>query len=144
MKVIAENPNAAHDVVVRLRVFLRQELPNEVMDEALAILLSNTRRRFLAQTSPEGDKWPESWAARGREKSGRGGGTLFDTGRLFHSIQALNHKNGMGEIYTDVPYGQKHQDGTDGMVMRRFLGMGPESRLIEMLIQRRLQEAANG
>lgn len=130
--------------VRRLTTFLHEELPSPIMDEALAIMLRYTRQRFLNTTAPDGTKWERSGAAIKREEVGRGGDTLFDTGRLFHSIQVLNNQNGTGEIYTDVPYAAKHQNGEPPMPKREFIGIGPEEAIITAIITRRLQEISNG
>lgn len=96
----------------------------EILDEAEAILLNRTRGRFLAEVDPDGVAWRPSYA--GMRRRARGGtGTLFDTGRLFHSIQAYRVGANERDIGTDVPYGRKHQLGI-GVVQRRFLGISQE------------------
>lgn len=92
-----------------------------IADDAAAIILGRIRRRFLNETSPEGQKWKKSFAARQRQRTGRGGGTLFDTGRLFNSIQAAKRGRGIRGIQTDVGYGIDHHLGRNGQLQRRFL-----------------------
>lgn len=100
----------------------------EIFGEPLLIQLSITRARFLAQTAPDGSIWLESAAAKRRRATGRGGGTLFDTGRLFHSLQAtidrVTQDSIEGSVGTDVPYSKKHQEGVPNtpIVKREFLG----------------------
>ena len=98
----------------------------QALDDAAALLLDHIRKRFLAQTAPDGTKWPESLAAKKRREQGRDGGTLYDTGRLFHSIQAVKVGQFSRSIETDVPYAPKHQLGLDGMVRRVFIGANQE------------------
>lgn len=118
--------------------------PERVLDEAGAILLNRIRTRFLAETDPFGRKWIPSQAALERKRKGRGGGTLFDSGTLFHSIQLVNRGPFERSIMTDVPYARKHQEG-DGVLQRVFLGFSNEdAEVVEKLLKLRYQEAANG
>jgi len=113
-----------------------------LLDEAGAVLLQRIRSRFLAQVDPDGVPWPVSRAAMRRASSGRGGGTLYDTGRLFHSIQL--HKTGQDSrsIATDVPYAPEHNLGQKGQVTRVFLGFGEEDRdVVNRIVIRRITEA---
>lgn len=113
----------------------------EILDEAEALLLNRIRTRFLAETDPEGSKWVESHAAKKRRASG-GTGTLFDTGTLFHSLQA--YATGVDEraIGTDTPYAAYLQFGTNSMPPREFLGFGAEDlTLVERLVMVRIEEA---
>ena len=115
--------------------------PTEILDEAEALLLNRIRTRFLAETDPDGNKWPESKAAKKRRASG-GTGTLFDTGTLFRSLQA--YAKGLDEraIGTDVPYAPFLQFGTDKLPARVFLGIGEEDlMLVERLVLLRIEEA---
>lgn len=115
--------------------------PTEILDEAEALLLNRIRTRFLAETDPDGNKWPESKAAKKRRAAG-GTGTLFDTGTLFHSLQA--YAKGLDEraIGTDVPYAPFLQAGTDKMPSRVFLGFSAEDMtLVERLVMLRIEEA---
>lgn len=144
IKIDEPQENVIEAGIRRLQVFMQEDVPSSVMDEALAILLSYTRKRFLNETAPDGSKWQRSFAAIKREETGRGGGTLFDTGRLFHSIQILNMKNNTGQIYTDVPYARKHQDGEPPMPARQFIGIGEEFEVISAMIRDRMEKASNG
>src|SRR6266566_9423667 len=85
--------------------------PDRVAEEAGAVLLNRIRTRFLHQQDPDGATWPPSHAAIHRAEIGKDGGTLYDTGNLFRSIQL--YKEGTGEIGigTDIPYGIIHQEG---------------------------------
>lgn len=92
-----------------------------VADDAAAVILSRIRKRFLNQTSPEGEKWPVSQSALRRKSKGIGGGTLYKSGDLFRSIQAVKRGKGLRGIQTDVPYALQHHNGENGQVKRRFL-----------------------
>lgn len=106
----------------RLIVAANKQLdPDVIADDAAAIILSRIRKRFLNQISPEGEKWVMSFAALDRKRSGRGGGTLYDSGDLFRSIQAVKRGKGVRGIQTDKPYALKHHNGEDGNLVRRFL-----------------------
>lgn len=94
----------------------------EITDAVGATVLDRIRKRFLAQTDPDGKAWIPSFAAIRRQDEGRGGGTLFDTGALFHSIQFARKSSTVGEISTDVPYARKHQFG-EGVIQREFMGV---------------------
>ena len=94
-------------------------------EEALALLLNRTRQRFLDQVAPDGTHWEPSYAAFLRSFNGRGGGTLFDTGTLFHSIQLYSISPTEGAIGTDVAYAKYHQFG-EGDMHREFLGFSEE------------------
>lgn len=115
-----------------------------ILDEAAASLLARTRQRFLAQTDPDGIPWTPSIAALLRAKRGRGGGTLFDTGRLFHSIQLYATGENSREIGSDVPYGVHHQFGTDHMVKREFLGISEDDTdVMVAIVSKRILEVLN-
>jgi phage gpG-like protein len=99
---------------------------DRVVDAAAAAQLNRIRVRFLNQEDTEGQKWPESAAARRRAASGRGGGTLFDTGNLFHSIGIKREGAGVRSIGTNVSYAEKHQEGQEGLPKREFIGISTE------------------
>lgn len=105
-----------------------------ILDEITAALLARTRVRFLQQVDPDGVPWVPSFASIRRARAGRGGGTLFDTGRLFHSIQAFMIDENTRSIGTDVEYAPKHQFGLDGMLKRVFLGFGQDDYTIAQKI----------
>lgn len=94
----------------------------EGVTEGIAVILGRIRRRFLQTKSPDGTYWEPSYAAFYRSMMGRDGDTLFDTGTLFHSIQAYAVNPYTGAIGTDVPYARIHNEGLGGMPRREFLG----------------------
>lgn len=113
--------------------------PESIADEAQALILNRIRTRFLAEEGPDG-KWKQSKAAMKRRAKG-GTGTLFDTGTLFHSIQASAEGDGVRRFMTDVPYGKYHQYGS-GDMRRVFLYFADEDvSLVEKLVQKRIKEA---
>ena len=94
-----------------------------ILDKVGAALLARNRDRFLKAVNPNNQAWKVSLAAIERAQKGRGGLTLYDTGRLFHSIQLYADSDRSRAIGTDVPYGKFHQYGKLG---RQFLGIGDE------------------
>lgn len=110
----------------------------DILDEASAVLLGRIRQRFLDETDPDGVAWIPSRASRLRA----GGGTLFDTGRLFHSIQLFSEGENSRAIGTNVPYAPRHQFGGGNLPQRQFLGFSDEdATVVEKLIIKRVQEA---
>lgn len=116
----------------------------KILDEGAAVIYNRMRSRFLIQTDPMGEKWPVSQAALRRARSGRGGGTLFDTGKLFRSIQLYAESSTTRAIGTNVtspsgfPYAEKHQFGI-GFPVRQFLGFGEDDLdVMKRVIIRRL------
>ena len=131
---------------------LRQAVdPADILDEAQAILLNRIRTRFLSEKDPDLIPWPPSAAALKRKSGGyttRGGkkyfgtGTLFETGTLFHSIQAYRIDPNTRGIGTDVPYAKYHQFGTKLLPPRVFLGFNSDDLLImEKRVLQRITEA---
>lgn len=113
-----------------------------ILDEAGALLYNRIRTRFLQQQDPDGRTWPESQAAKLRRERGIGGGTLFDTGRLFRSIQLHTSGPDSRAISTDVPYAVDHNLGIRNQRQRVFLGFGREdASLVTQLILKRVSEA---
>lgn len=118
--------------------------PERALDEVGAILLNRIRTRFLEQVDTDGVPWVPSKAAQ-RRASGSGGGTLFDTGALFNSIQLFNRGPGTRAIATDVSYAPKHQFGLDGNPRREFLGFSDEDvNTANEFILSRINKVLNG
>lgn len=116
--------------------------PVQILDEGAAVIYNRMRSRFLVETDPLGNRWPPSQAALRRARSGRGGGTLFDTGKLFRSIQLYADSQFTRSIGTNVTapggyfYPYVHQFGI-GFPQRQFLGFAPEDLDVMMLVIRR-------
>lgn len=109
-----------------------------ILDEAGAILFQRIRKRFLDQEDPDGQAWIPSKASRKRS----GGGTLYDTGRLFRSLQLYADGENTRAIGTNVPYAPIHNFGQGRMPRRMFLGFGDEdATVVERLIIKRVTEA---
>lgn len=108
-----------------------------------AILLDRIRKRFLQQIDPSGVRWPVSDAARKRAL-GAGGGTLFDTGRLFRSITVKKSGPLRRIIFTKVPYAASHQFGR-GNVQRVFLGFSAADIIVlTALVEAQIEKAIRG
>ena len=113
-----------------------------ILDQGGALLLNRLRTRYLKQLDPDGYKWERSKAAERRQKIGRGGGTLYDTGRLFGSIQLYADTANTRAIGTDVPYAAYAQDGPPE---RTYLGFGEsDAKLVQDFLIKRITEALNG
>ena len=105
-----------------------------ILDEGSAILFNRMRTRFLAETDPDGVRWIPSQAAIRRASSGYGGGTLFDSGRLFRSLQIFSMGPNSRAIGTNLiakgkggfPYPAVHNFGLLGFPERQFLGFGQQ------------------
>lgn len=110
-------------VAAAIEDFADEVLTQDLYNVIAASQLDRIRKRFLAETDPNEKPWPKSQAALNRAASGRDGGTLFDTGTLFHSIGvlAIPFKN-KRVIQTTVPYAIYHQEGTKRLPQRAFLG----------------------
>ncbi len=120
------------------------ELFKRAMDQSAASILNRLRTTYLAEQDPLGQAWIPSKSGEARRRKG-GTGTLFDSGRLFRSIQ-LSRLPDLSEraIDTDVPYAEKHNFGREGMVKREFMAITPEHEaLAESIFQYRLEEIAN-
>lgn len=114
----------------------------DILDQAAAMILARIRQRFLTQTAPDGTKWITSQAAIDRANSGEDGGTLFASGRLFHSIEEHTEGPDARAISTDVPYDRFHQYGTIHLPKREFLGFSDEDvQLVEAMIDKRIKDA---
>jgi len=111
-----------------------------ILDEAGALLLNRIRTSFLAEKDPDEKPWLPSAAAIRRRALG-GTGTLFDTGRLFRSIQLASRGVEQRVIATDVPYGKFHQFGVPGKLpIRLFLGFGEkDEELVQRLLDKRFE-----
>lgn len=113
-----------------------------ILDQSAALLLNRIRDRFLRTMDETGKKWKPSFASYLRRKEGRGGDTLYDTGRMFHSIQVYADGPLGRMLGTDVEYAPKHQFGLEGMVVRRFIGVNEEDiGLVQAFIYKRVFHA---
>ncbi len=118
---------------------------DDPIQQAGAVLLNRIRTRFLDETSPDGQRWPTSNAAVRRRQSGRGGGTLFDTGRLFHSIQVGKPQNGEVRIFTDVEYAPIHNEGRGIQEKREFMGFSSgDVEVAEKILLKSIERAIRG
>jgi len=135
------------DLEKKLRALGQALNTQQILDEGAALMFNRTRSRFLAETSPDGVKWPVSKAAIRRAASGRGGGTLFDVGKMFRSLQVSAEgpdSRGIGTNATSpkgFPYPLVHNFGL-GFPKRQFLGFNQDDvgSMTRMII-RRITEA---
>lgn len=111
--------------------------PELYLDQGAALLLNNIRARFLQNVDPDGEPWKPSKAA-----IKRGGMTLFDTGRLFRSLQLYADEPNSRAIGTDVPYAHYHNFGVGGQERRTFMGFSDDdSKVVTRLIIKRIKDA---
>ena len=114
---------------------LKEQVDAEaILDDVGAVLLNRMKARFLAQESPNHVPWIPSKASLHRKLIGRDGGTLFDKGDLYHSIQLFNSGPNSREIATDRPYAKYHQFGTSKLPIRKFLGFNEEDQTVADLV----------
>lgn len=108
----------------------------DILDEAGALLFNRLRTRFIQETDPDGNHWRESRAAARRRMRGRGGGTLYETGRLFRSLQLSAINANESRISTDVAYAAANN------TTRRFMGFGDgDITVAQRLIIKRIEQA---
>lgn len=113
-----------------------------ILDESAATIFARIRTHFLQQVDPAGLPWLPSMAALKRQQRGGGGGTLYDTGTLFKSLQLFAPDDHTRAIGTDVPYGKFHEFGTVTLPQRMFLGFGPDDiETVQQVALRRITEA---
>jgi phage gpG-like protein len=127
--------------IIRRYEKIKDEIEVEsVLDEAGALILNRIRTSFLREKDPDGVQWLPSQAAIKRRTEG-GSGTLFDTGRLFRSIQLGTRGLNQRVIATDVPYGKFHQFGVPNRLpIRLFLGFGEaDEELVERLLEQKFE-----
>ena len=118
--------------------------PEDILDEAEALLLNRIRQRFMDQVDPDGNKWQPLNPKYAKKKMARwgGGGILFASGAMFHSIQAFVSGPNERSIATDDPKARFHQFGTVRMPRRMFLGFSDEDLyLTERRVLQRVMEA---
>lgn len=139
------------DLHKKFEILRKETDPLKVLDEAGAVLLNRVRKRFLNEVDPDGNPWKPSRAGIRRRSKG-GTGTLFDTGRLYRSIQLAPTQTkplAQGEmaestIFTDVEYGAAHQYGTKRLPKRRFLGINQDDmEIYGKVLARRLNQELN-
>ncbi len=110
----------------------------DTLDAAGAYVLNRIRTSFLAEEDPFGVPWIPSLAARKRAASGRGGGTGFDTGRLFNSISLARQGNDR-VVFTDVEYASDFQDGPPARIFMEVTA--EDEAAVQRIIQDRIRLA---
>lgn len=144
----------AADLEKKLNALGDPRMVTEMLDEGLSVMLNRIRTRFLAEQGPDGVAWKPSLAGIRRRagkftyRNGRkftGTGTLFETGDLWHSIQAFSTGDESSRaIGTDIPYARFLQKGpAEGPWV--FLAFGEEDMTIfEKVILNKVKETLNG
>lgn len=134
-----------------------------ILDAAAASVLTRNKRRFLQGVDPNGKKWQESQSAKRRaagqpdaqgvQRKGSAGNTLFSTGSLFFSLQAIRSRAKTNQRTVGVnptlrnrrtgvniaSYAVKHAEGKGGQVKRIFLGINKaDASIVERIIKSRV------
>lgn len=135
-----------NDVTKKFKELSTVTDPGAILDDATAVILNRIRTRFLAEEGPDGP-WVPSIRGAIRKAGGftfqgdkgfTGTGTLFESGTLFHSIQAVRVSDETRSIQTNVPYAAKHQLGL-GTIARPFMGINQgDVAFVEKVIKNRL------
>jgi phage virion morphogenesis protein len=115
-----------------------------ILDEGAAVLFNRMRTRFIQEVDPEGTPWPQSQAAARRKEKGVIGGTLYESGRLFRSLELFAPDATSRAIGTNAqsasgfPYPKMHQFGLGGQERRQFLGFGQEDvqTMLDVILRR--------
>lgn len=127
VSILAEGFEKIKKDLDKLRLATNTE---DILDTAAAFILNQIKTRFLRQEATDGSTWEVSQAAKNRSAGALGGGTLFDSGDLFRSIEISRGGPGVRIISTDLPYAAQHQFGltVDGVKfpVREFLGISPD------------------
>lgn len=152
-ELVSVDVRGVRELLVKLDRLGNPKFADELVTEVGSLLLNRIRTRFLNQTDPDGNKWPESQAGRIRKAGGftyryingtrkryTGTGTLFESGALWNSLQFARLGKGEGVIGTDVPYA-KYLQGPEAEVERTFLGFGrDDEEFTEEFLARRIQD----
>ena len=119
-----------------------------ILDEGAAVLFNMLRTRFIHERTPDGSLWLPSQAALRRRALGSGGGTLFNTGKLFYSLEIAAEGEDARSIGTDAlaetgfDYPAAHNFGLGQFPERQFMGFG-EWDIVAMtdVITKRIRDA---
>ena len=98
--------------------------PADVLDDIGAFLDMDVTTRFLREVTPEGRKWEQSQAAKGR-----GGLTLTDernlAGSVTHNVNGNTLEHGLGEKYATIHHygGETGRNKSVTLPARPILGI---------------------
>lgn len=102
------------------------KLVREMTNEAVTYFKVNVWRGEGYDVNPGG-----RWKQRKKPKPKR---LMTDTGRLRKSIKGMS-RGKVGIVSTDVPYGRYHNEGTDKLPQRKFMG---ESDILNRKFRKRI------
>jgi phage gpG-like protein len=124
----------------------------DLLDQSAALLFNRIITRFQQQTAPDGTRWEPSKAALKRQAGGytrasdgkyyTGGYTLFQSGRLYHSLQVYAVGEDSRGIGTDVEYAAFAQYGKPNRIYLGFSDMDAE--IVQKFILGRIKKALGG
>ena len=132
--------NSAHEFariwsnkLARVQRVLRR-LPRDVGSEALLFFLN----LFKKEESPEGKAWAPRKVDGDGARSGRRS-LLVKSGRLRKSIRLTRVTSNSVAIGTNVPYGKYHNEGTERLPQRQFIGKSAElTRRLQRMIKAKI------
>ena len=104
-RVTVRKPRAAAMLKKLKKLQGQIENPAPILEDVGDVFEKSTRSRFYTQTSPTGQRWRPSKAARRKRRK-----TLVDRGTLRDSIEA-GFRDDKLYVGTDVWYGRIHQHG---------------------------------
>jgi phage gpG-like protein len=132
--------NSAHEFakiwsnkLARVQRLLRR-LPRDVGNEALLFFLN----LFKQEQSPEGKPWsPRKGNGDGARSSRRS--LLVKSGRLRKSIRLTRVTSNSASIGTNVSYAKYHNEGTERLPQRQFIGKSAElTRRLQRMIKAKI------
>lgn len=132
--------NSAHEFariwslkLARIQRLLRR-LPRDVGNEALLFFLN----LFKKEESPEGKLWQERKVDGSGTRSSRRS-LLVQSGRLRKSIRLSRVTSYSVTIGTSVPYAKYHNEGTERLPQRQFVGRSTElNRRLQRMIKAKI------
>lgn len=131
--------NSAHDFheilqskIQRLQRVIRK-LPRDLGSQSLLFFLD----LFKKEESPEGEKWAPRKVDGAGDRTTRSG-LLVKSGRLRKSIR-LNVSSEKIKIATPTPYAKYHNEGTNKIPARQFLGKSAAlTRRLQRMVKARI------
>lgn len=125
--------------MIRVKRVLRR-LPREIGNEALKYFMAGYKK----EQTPEGKPWkPRQANGSGSRRTRRG--LLVKSGRLRKSIRLTKITSERVTIGTNVPYAKYHNQGTDKLPQRKFIGKSAAlQRRLERMVKIKILWALRG
>jgi phage gpG-like protein len=123
-----------------LKRFVNTGAPKIAAEIAVDLFKKNFQNEGFFDSAWKRRKTPAKNPRRGKNSSQTDGGglkILTRTGNLRRSIQKKIMPGGIAEIYSDAPYAAWHNEGTERLPRRQFIGEHPMLlRRIRLAIQK--------